>query len=640
MKHVVFDVETDGLLDATTRLHCLVLRDMDSDRVVSCTDSAPGFHSIAEGLELLSSAEKLYGHNAVKFDRKVIEKLYPGFQFNGKLLDTYVACATRWAHIKDSDWARAARGTLPKKLIGKQTLEAWGYRLGVAKVGVEIEDWSQWTPLMQARCESDTAVTKALVQRIIAAGVTPESMETEHELAYYLFQQERNGWPFNVEEAVKLQASLAAKRQTLDQELRTLFDPWQVSRGMFLPKRDDKKRGYVKGVAVERFKTVEFNPGSRDHIANRLQKLYAWKPEVFTDGGKPKVDANILKGLKYPPIEKLREYLIVADLLGSLAEGKQALLKHLNPSAPAGGKLTGLVHIHGGVIQTGTITHRAAHIKPPLTQVPKVGKPFGAECRALFGVPKGWVQIGADASGLELRVLAHYMAKYDDGAYAKVLLEGDVHSITQQAFAEWVDEGKVGRDTSKTWKYAFLYGAGDEKLGKIFITGASNALLPKLRKYAANEDTLKALGTKSRSMFLKKLPALKYVVDWVQKEADKKGFLRSLDGRRVYVRSQHSALNTLIQTAGSLVCRRWMVTYNRALMQLFDTPPGGGWLFPWAALGWFHDEDQLAVWDDPLVIEATKTVLVDSIRSMTDHFHFRCPLDGEAKVGANWATTH
>lgn len=627
MKHVAFDVETDGLLDATTRLHCLVLRDMDSDRVVSCTNSAPGFHSIEEGLSLLSEAEKVYTHNGIRFDNPVVKKLYPVVELKGELRDTYVMAIMRWAHIKDSDWQRAAKGQLPKKLIGRHSLEAWGYRLGVQKVGVEIEDWSQWTPLMQQRCESDTHVTKILAQRLRAAGVSTESIETEHELAAYLHQQERNGWPFDIDGAIKLQASLAGKRQALDQELRKEFGSWQVSRGMFTPKTNSKKFGYVKGVPLERFRTIEFNPSSRQHIANRMIVLYKWKPEVFTDGGVPKVDANTLKGLNYPPVKKIREYLLLDDFLSALAEGKQSLLKNFTADGVEGGKITGLPHIHGGVIQTGTVTHRASHVKPPLTQIPKVGNPFGAEGRALFHVPEGWVQIGADASGLELRVLAHYMAKYDDGAYGKVLLEGDVHSVTQQALLEYVGEGKVGRDRAKTWMYAFLYGAGDEKLGKILAPGKT-------------PEQQKKIGAYSRSLFLKKLAALKYLLDDVKKKHNKNGYLISLDGRRVYTRSEHSALNSLIQTAGSLICRRWMVVYNRALVELFDSPPGGGWLYPWAALGWFHDENQLAVWDDPLVIDATKIVLVDSIRSMTEHFHFRCPLDGEAKVGANWCQTH
>lgn len=624
------DVENDGLLDQTTKLHCLVLRCMETDRVVSCTDSAEGYTSIAEGLSLLSEAEKVYGHNCIRHDLPVLRKLRKDFRLRDdvRILDTYVACATRWAHIKDTDWARVRSGTLPVKLLGRHTLEAYGYRLGITKKGTEIEDWSEWTALMQSRCESDTAITKALAERIRAAGVSPESMETEHALCAYLHQQERNGWPFDLEGATTLQAQLAAKREALEQELREVFPPWRVSTGMFIPKRDDKKRGYQKGVAVERFKTMEFNPSSRPQIANRLQAVYDWKPTVFTEKGSPQVDANTLKGLTYPPIKKLREYLELDDFLGMLAEGKQAWLKHATNDRPEGGKLTGLYHIHGGVIQTGTITHRSAHVKPPLTQAPKVGNPFGAEGREKFMVPPGWVLIGSDASGLELRCLAHYLAKYDDGAYGRVLLEGDVHSITQQALIEWLEPlgPKKGRDTAKTWKYAWLYGAGPLKRGKILAPGKSEA-------------EQKRIGEKSAEMFLKKIPALAYLQRDLKLQG-KKGYLIAIDGRRVYVRSEHAYLNSLLQTTGSVICRRWCKEFNQEFMALFDTPPGGGWLYPWAAVGYFHDEFQLAAWNDSLVIDTMKSVLVDTIRSMTQHFNFLCPLDGEAKVGANWKETH
>lgn len=630
MKHVVYDVETNGLLDEATQVHSLVLRDMDSDRVVSCTNAAPGFEKIETGLSLLSEADRVYTHNGIRFDRPVLYKLFPGFTLSGQFLDTYVAAMTRWAHIKDSDFARLRRGTLPKNLLGKHTIEAWGYRLGIKKVGEDITDWSVWTPLMQARCESDTAVTRALVQRIRAAGLPAETIETEHELGEYLHQQERNGWPFDVEKAVALQGQLAAKRHKFVEQLKAAFPPLKISRGIFIPKTNSTKFGYVKSVPIERFKIKEFKPTSRQQIAERLI-MDGWKPEVFTDSGLPKVDADILKGVQHPQITAIRDFLIVDDQLSALCESKQknSWMHHMTGDKPEGGKLTGLIHIHGGVKQTGTITHRASHLKPPLTQVPKVGRPYGAESRALFCVPPGWVQIGADASGLELRCLAHYMAKYDDGAYAKVLLEGDIHAITFQALIEFLGElgEKVGRDRAKTWMYAFLYGAGDLKLGKILVPGKT-------------EKQQEKIGAYSRSLFFKKLPALKYVVQAVQKAAKKRGYVNLIDGRRCYIRSQHSALNSLLQGTGSVVVRRWIVVFNRELMQVFETPPGGGWRSPWAALGYFHDEVQLATWDDPLVIDATKTILVESIRSMTSHFNFRCPLDGEAKVGRNWMETH
>ena len=631
MKQIAFDVETNGLLEDSTVVHCLVLRDMQSDRVVSCTDSAPGYTSIKEGLELLSSAERVYAHNGIKFDEPVLRKLYPGFAFTGEVKDTYLIASMRWAHIELSDFQRHRKGQLPGGLIGSHKLEAWGYRLGVQKTGLDIEDWSHWTAEMQSRCETDTLITKALAQRIRAAGVSQEAVTIETELAYYLFQQEQNGWPFDVEAAVALQGSLAAQREMAGQWLREFFGFWFADGGLAMPKRNNKTKGIVEGCPYSRLKVVEFNPASRVHIAQRLNKLYGWTASQFTDAGRAQVDENVLKGLDYPPIEKLREYLLLDKRLGQIAEGKEAWLKHITTDGPAGGKLTGMAHIHGRVIQNKAITHRAAHAKPNVGQVPKVGNPYGAECRSLWRVPEGWVQLGADASGLELRCLAHFMAKYDDGAYAQAVLSekpNDVHTLNTKALntaLRALGVAEIDRDHGKTFIYAWLYGAGALKRGKILAPG-----LP--------EEEQERIGNQAAARFLKAIPALKYLLKSVDDKAKDKGWLYTLDGRRVYIRHQHAALNTLLQTAGAIICKRWIIDFNRRLQQEFKTPPGGGWQYPWAALGWIHDEVQLAVRPD--VKDVAAEIVVDSMRQLTEHFHFRCPLDGEAKFGANWKETH
>jgi hypothetical protein len=625
LRHVVFDVETNGLLEESTRVHSLVVRDMESDSLLSCANGEPGYEPIERGLSLLSEAEKLYAHNGISFDYPMLQKLYPGFTIKGTLLDTYVTASMRWAHIKESDFARHRKGRLPGNLIGSHKLEAWGYRLGVKKVGVEIEDWSQWTPLMQSRCESDTAITKALVQRIRAAGVSAEAIETEHELAVYLSQQERNGWPFDVKNAVDLQGQLAGKRQTISNGLIEFFGSWLVRDGKErVPKRDNKKTGIVAGCSYSKLKLVEFNPASHDHIANRLTKLYGWTPSEFTASGKPMVDVNVMKGLTYPPVSQLQEYLLLEKRLGQIVEGKEAWLKHITKERIEGGKITGLSHVHGRVIQNKAITHRAAHAKPNVAQVPKVGNPYGAECRALWHVPDGWVQLGSDASGLELRILAHYMAKWDDGAYVKVLLEGDVHSVTQEALIEYLGslDKKVGRDRAKTFFYAFLYGAGDVKLGKILVPGKS-------------EKEHKHIGAHARSLFVNKLTALGYLVEAIQRKANKCGYLNLIDGRRCYIRHEHAALNSLIQGTGAVICKRWIVHFNRAFQREFGPQ---GWRNQWAALGWIHDEVQIAL--RPAIQEPASQIIVQEIRALTDHYHFRCPLDGEAKIGRNWKETH
>jgi DNA polymerase family A len=611
MRHVIFDLETNDLLPRLTTLHSLVLRDVETDEVMSCTDSAPGYKSIAEGLAVLKQAERVYGHNIIGFDIPALKKLYPDYTITAPAMDTLVICAMRWAHIKDTDFALFRQGKLPGNMIGRHSLEAWGYRLGLRKG--ECTDYSTWTPEMQSYCEQDTAVTRRLVIRIRKSKPSKEAIETELALAEYLFKQEQNGWPFDIEKAQELQGVLAAKRQTLDVELRTLFEPWQVSLGMFTPKVNLPARGYVKGVPIERFKTIEFNPGSRDHIANRLTALYGWKPTTFTNSGKPEVDENTLKGLDYEPVAKLRDYLLISKRLGQLAEGKEAWLTCAKLD-----ERTGMQHIYGRVKQSGCVTHRASHLNPNIAQVPKVQSPYGPECRELFRVPEGWVQIGADASGLELRCLAHYMAKYDDGAYGKLVLAdkpNDIHTANANVLG-------VSRDVGKTWFYAFLYGAGDEKLGKILKPGASAAVQKKL-------------GAKARKKFLKDVRALGLLVDDIKDKSSSKGYLNLIDGRRTYIRSEHAALNSLLQGTGAVICKRWIVEFDRALT--YSLGPQG-WSGQWAALGWIHDEVQIAV--RPTVSHIVQATLVSEIKLLTKHFNFRIPLDGEAKIGANWSICH
>lgn len=626
LKQIAFDLESDGFIADATRIHCLVLRDLDSKTMVSCTDSAPGYTSIDEGLSLLSEAERIYGHNIIYFDLPLLAKLKPKWKAKGEIRDTLLIAQMRFAHQKDKDFPAFKRGLLPGGMIGLHTIEAWGYRLGVKKVGVEIDDWSKWTPLMQERCESDTLIVKKIVNLIRESkGVAKRAVETEHELADYLRQQEANGWPFDMEKATAFHAKLVGERQTVEQELVEEFGSWEVSKGMFTPKRDDKKRGYKAGVPVERFKTVEFNPSSRQHIANRLIKLYKWKPEVLTDSGLPEVSEETLKGLKYPPVPKLLRYLLLDKRIGQLAEGKEAWLKHAKNDMPLGGQLTGMYHIHHRVKQNGTITHRAAHASPNLGQVPTVDNPFGHECRELFLVPPGeerptdWVELGVDVSGLELRCLAHYMARYDDGAYGEVVLapkgsDKEIHTFNAHILG-------VDRPTGKTFIYAYLYGAGDGKLGLIIAPGRS-------------EKEQEKIGRKARAHFQKAIPALGYLDDAVKKGAEK-GWLKLIDGRRVYVRQEHAALNSLLQGTGSVICKRWIVHASRELVARFGPQ---GWKGQWAAMGWIHDETQSAV--RRKIQQAAADVWLTAIRGLADYFSFRLPLDGEAKYGRNWAECH
>ncbi len=631
MRLAILDCEADNLLEDLTKIHSLVLRDYVTDEVVSCADQ-PGYRPIAEGLEIASKAEVIFAHNGIAYDIPALKKVFPKWEYSGRVFDTLVASRTRWAHIKETDFALLRKGKIPGQFVGRHSIEAWGHRLGVRKVGTDITDWSKWTPEMQARCETDTLIPKKLLLRLKNSGYSQDAIDCEMELAWLLAAMERGGFPFNIEKAQQLQATLAGKRETKAQVLRDTFGQMIRRDGKpFTPKRDNQKKGVFAGCVYQKVKIIDFNPASRDHIAERLTTLYGWKPTEFTDSGKPMVDDGTLKGLPYPPIPDLCEFLLLDKRLGQLSEGKEAWLKLATNTRAEGGAITGMHHIHGSINAGGTVTHRASHSRPNISQVPKVGKPYGSECRSLFTVPDGWNLIGADMSGLELRCLAHYMARWDDMAYGRTILEGknedgtDIHSVNMRVLAAIAT---LTRDTAKTWFYAYLYGAGDAKLGWI--------LNP-----ALSEDAAKKLGRKARKQFEGGLPALGYLIDALKKKmkatagGPEGSYINLIDGRKAFVRSEHSVLNTLLQGTGAVLCKHWM---NESARRITAEIGPMGWDKNWCRCTWPHDEVQDAV--RAQYTERVSLILVQSAEAMTEKFSFRCPLTGEAKVGRDWASTH
>lgn len=686
----LFDLETNGLLDTVTKIHCLIIKDTATQETFRCIPSGfpmMGDMTIEEGLKTLMSGP-IGGHNVIKFDLPVIKKLYPWFTFDkAQVFDTLVAARLIWSQIKIIDSGLLKKKQIPSKLFGSHKLEAWGYRLKLMKGDYAeefkqafIEAWGEdawvdgmeWENLSQEMldyCVQDVAVTEALYNRIIAKEYSAEALELEHQVAWLMAQQERNGFPFDVTKAATLYAKLAQRRGELERELKEFFQFWFASDGKAIPtksrkvfiadpqgpvKRRIKKKDqpayfepghyqeFTEGSPYTKVKIVEFNPGSRDHIADRLKTLYGWKPDVFTDGGKPRVDEEVMSKLDYPPCKLLTEFLLVQKRLSQLAEGDNAWLK-----MERNGK------IHGSVNPNGAVTGRATHSYPNISQVPAVGAPYGHDCRELFGAPPGWYEVGADASGLELRCLAHFMARYDGGKYGHILLNGDIHwanvqsmGITKDARDEADKLHKVYRDGGKTFIYGFLYGAGDEKAGRIVygmvlmaraLGLPSEDLVDLFFQGHPNpgSDTLKAAGKKLKGTFLRKTPALKRLIGAVRESA-KRGYLIGLDGRSLHVRSAHAALNTLLQAAGAVVCKKWLVLLEEELQRLGLKH---GWDGDYAFMAWIHDEVQIACRTKEIA-EVVAKAAVDCIAKAGEHFKFRCPLDGEAKIGTNWATTH
>jgi DNA polymerase-1 len=612
VKRLVWDLETNGLLDTVTEIHCLVIRKVDTGVVYRFTSATKG--DIVDGLTFMEHLQRdegyhIGGHNTINYDHAVVDKLYPGmFTFDkSRCFDTLVMARLIWSHIKEIDAGLMKKGKLPGKLFGRHSLEAWGVRLGLLKGDfgkkeeeAEADVWAVFTQEMLDYCVRDTEVTAKLLEKCLSKNYSQQAIDLEHGIQWVMSQMQRNGFHFNEKAAAELLVTLIAHRDRLEITLKDTFQPWVVTLPDFIPKRPNKTLGYLTGVPVKRQKTVMFNPRSRDHIANRLTALYGWVPEKFTDGGKPVVDEEVMKELSYPEAPLLTEYLMVSKRLGQLSEGDAAWMKLVTK-----GK------IHGSINPNGAVTGRATHSRPNISQVPAGSSTYGTECRNLFGVPEGWTLVGADASGLELRCLAHFMARWDEGAYGDALLTGDIHTVNQKA------AGLPTRNNAKTFIYGFLYGAGDEKIGQI-VGGTS------------------AEGKQLKTKFLKGLPALKYLKDAVQLKAKQEGCLRGLDGRMVHIRSSHAALNTLLQSAGALVCKQWVVLLDQVLQ---SNGLRHSWDGDYALCAWSHDEVQIAC-RTPEIADTVKAICTSTVTQVGDIFNFRCRLDGEAKQGTTWAQTH
>lgn len=633
----ISDLETDGLLDTVTTIHCAVLKDIDTGEV-------RGFrpHEIEDYLNELGRASEVWFHNGIGYDEKVLKKLHPERDFSHVTFwDTMVLGYLIHPDIKKTDYERWAlwkpyaeflkaevkaeaegkeppvwQGPVPKyfpgDLIGRHSLKAWGCRLGNFK-GDYDGGWESFNEDMFEYMIQDAEVTYDLYHKLMAHEPSEQSLVLEHRIARLCGQIETNGFPFNMEEAAKFLATLVDRREELRRELKTLFPDWRIRLPDFIPKRDNKTRGYKAGVPVEKWKDVEFNPSSRDHIEYCFKSKYNWKPKEFTDGGKAKIDEDVLASLDYPEAQKLAEFFTIDKRISQLAEGDQAWMKLCK-----GGK------IHARYTPNGANTGRATHSKPNISAVPRVSSILGRECRALFHVPDGWVQIGADQQGLELRCLASDLAVFDGGEYAKVVCEGDVHTTNRIAF------GLHLRDSSKTAIYAVCYGAGDEKLGTIAVEDARKANQP------VPKGRLTAIGSAMREKFESDLPAYKKLVTTV-KSAAGRGWIKGIDKRKIGIRGQHAALNTRLQSAGAVICKQWLCDFDDLLKSKGFKH---GWDGEYAFLSFSHDEVQVAVRDNPELIEIVKEAAIVTGRSAGIPYDFKCPLDVEVKVGKNWATCH
>ena len=617
MTRLLFDTETDGYLHQSTKAHVICAEDIDTG-----AKYVYGPNEIEAGVRVLAGADLLVAHGGIRFDYPVLRRLY-ACRFAGTLLDSVVLARLIKSDIKEQD---IIRKNVPGKLIGSHSLQAWGLRLGQEKMTFE-GPWGEWSQAMQDYCLGDLATLRALWDHLEPEKYSQQAIELEHRVARTCFHMEESGWPFDIKAAGLLHAKLLEEKTIIETDLKNEFGSWYEKAGSFVPKKDNKAKGYKAGVEVTKIKVVEFNPTSRQHIYKRLQ-LLGWKPKEFTDSGQPKVDEAVLDQIakEFPQADKLSRLLMLSKRIGQVATGDNAWLRLVDANG----------FLHPAYNTNGCVTGRSSHLSPNIAQVPKVGKPFGEECRALFVVPKGWKMVGADQAGLEQRCLAHYTAMFDGGEYAKQSLEADdIHWIHAVAIgiAKGEEDGelrKILRDCTKTWFYAYIYGASDRKLTSI-LTDYREQLRKANYNYLGVRD-----GKQSRSNFGSRIPALETLRQRAVSAAERNKGVKAIDGRVIPVSSGFKALNYLCQSAGALICKQWVADTFEALINEGLTY---GWNGDFTFLGWIHDELQVATKEGE-GIEIIKRKLTECGERAGSPFNFRVPLTIECTEGSNWAETH
>ena len=415
----------------------------------------------------------------------------------------------------------------------------------------------------------------------------PEWITLEHDVARILTEQEIHGWYFNEPVAWELESSLRRELEGLAQLLRNRY-PYVKDRE-FTPKRPNKTQGYIAGATLTKLK--EFSPTSRDHIAWVMTNLHGWKPDKETASGKTAIDEVVLKEIGTEESLQFFRCLELTKQLGMLSEGKNAWLKLVRNNR---------IHHHCSV---ATNTFRCAHRNPNLAQVPS-----DLNFRKLFTASPGLCMVGADLSGIELRMLAHYLARYDGGRYGDVLLNGDIHQVN-------ADKIGISRRLVKTVTYAFLYGAGDIKIGLSYDQQLST-------------QAAKKKGAEIRQAYMDAIPGLEELVTAVKSKAES-GHINLCDGRRCAVDGSHKALNYLLQGSAGIIAKQWMIHTHNVISQCEIKAH---------QLAFVHDELQFEC--PPDYSDTLSSALTISALTAGEHYDLRIPIEAEAKVGKTWADVH
>ena len=567
------DIEADGI--NPTQVWCIVAQDIYTKNIFKFTPD-----NLNEFNDWLTRVNTLVFHNGIAYDIPVLKRLLQSDFSNINIEDTMIM-----SQITD-----------PRR-DGGHSLKSWGDRLNFDKG--DHTDWSQFSQEMLDYCVRDVEITtKVYLMLKDKVKDYRDALNLEYDIKRICVEQEQYGWFFDNKKAMEVLYDVNQEISKVEDEVLTTFKPLKT----WIPKTPVKNRFKKDGrrtAAYQRevelgchtnddgeygyFTRVRFNLNSRQHIGRHLINA-GWKPTVFTETGQPKIDEKVLADVDIPEAKLINRYLMLQKRKGQL----DSWLEEYNDDTQS---------IHARVHTIGTITNRMSSSNPNLQQVTASGKEFGSEMRSLFTVHPDKVLVGADLAGLELRCLAHYM---NNEEYTNEILHGDIHTANQLA------AGLQSRNQAKTFIYAFLYGAGDEKIGS--IVGGT-----------------KADGRKLKADFLANTPALKTLRTRIEGAA-RRGYIKAIDKRPIKVRSAHAALNFLLQSAGAIIAKRaWIIFHQRCKL-------------PFRQLGVIHDEIQVEC--RPEDAEEIGQCIVDSMRATTNYYNLRCPIDGEYKIGRDWNDTH
>ena len=569
---LAFDIEANGLnevvagkkdtyLREATKIWCMSVCNIDSGEMLLFEQD-----NLADGIQMLRDADIIIGHNIYAFDIPLIERLYGSLDKKPEqIMDTLIL-------------SRLVYGDNPPTTDQSHSLMAWGEHLGHSKVDYQ-GGWDNYTAEMGKYCLQDSVVTAKIWEHFSKQNYMTQysrAVRMEHVVADMIKRQVEAGFGFDLDKAEALEMELLIEKSQIEDEMRKIFPDKIIV-------RHSEKTGKRLKDKVE-----VFNPGSRQQIAERLQEKYGWEPST-TDKGNPKVDHEVLSNLDYPEAKTLCKYFDLIKLMSQVSDWVGRA------------KISRDKRIHAYINTLGAVTGRMSSKEPNIQQVHS-----DPRARALFVPKSGWVLVGSDLKGLELRMLAHYLYPFDNGAYAKEVCEGDIHTHNQKAME------LESRNTAKTAIYCFLYGGGDEKFAKTI-----------------NSSTYKAKQTKNK--LLSNIPGLKKLIENCRFDTLDKGYVKPFNWRPVYVRKEHAALNTLLQSSGAHIAKAWAcVADQRLRMEI------GQDKFNWVAS--VHDELQVECHPD--VANKVGKILCESATTAGELLRSNCKIEAEFKVGNNWSETH